>query len=393
MRTGALNKLTARGVAAAKDGMHSDGGGLYLRVKGASRVWVFRFTHDGRKREMGMGRVALVSLASAREKAAAAREQVGQGIDPIASKPAPAPVPQPVSRSVTFADAMRKYIRAHHQTWSNAKHSAQWESSLESYAGSIMRKPVADITTADVETLLAPIWLTKIETASRVRQRVERILSASIARGDRPGPNPAALRDNFEHILSSQKKLKQVKHHAAVPWQDAPAAFQSILARRAKGIGYQALITVCFTACRSGEVRHLQWDDVQDDTLSIPAARMKARRDHRVPISGPLAAHLSALPHIAGTPLIHSGTGGKPMSDMTMAKALRNAGWPDATPHGWRSTFSDWANAEGWSRDLIEDQLAHQIGSGVERAYRRSDYLDRRRPLMDAWAAYLESGL
>lgn len=312
--------------------------------------------------------------------------------DPIASRTAQRAAPEP-RRGRTFRAAMRAYIEAHHATWSNAKHSAQWESSLERHAGALMRMDVAAIGTADVESVLAPIWLTKCETASRVRQRIERILSAAIARGDRPGPNPAALRDNLEFILPPQSKVRAVKHHAAVPWQDAPEAFRSILARRSKGVGYQALVTLCLTACRSGEVRHLKWDDLGTDTIQIPAERMKARRLHRVPITGPLAVHLSTLPSIAGTALVHPGTAVRPISDMTMGKALRNAGWPDATPHGWRSSFADWAADAGWGRDLIEDQLAHQIGDATERAYRRGDFLDRRRPMMAAWARYLVGGL
>lgn len=390
MRTGSLNKLTARGAAAAQDGMHSDGGGLFLRVKGASRAWVFRFTVDGRKREMGLGPASAVSLATARTKAAEARDLVGQGIDPIAGRTAPQLAPRK-RQPRSFRAALRTYIDAHHQTWSNAKHAAQWQSSLERHAGDLMRRDVAEITTADIEAVLLPIWLTKCETAGRVRQRIERILSATIARGDRPGPNPAAWRDNLEHVLPSQKKVRTVTHHASVPWQEAPAAFRAILDRRSQGVGYGALVTLCLTALRSGEVRHLEWDDVDQDALVLPAERMKARRPHRVPITPPLAAYLANQPRITGTPLVHPGTGGRPMSDMTMSKAMKGAGLDDFTPHGWRSTFSGWANAQGWGRDLIEDQLAHQIGNAVERAYRREDFLERRRPLMTAWAGYLLS--
>ncbi len=376
MRVRTLHKLTARGVATAGPGMHSDGGGLFLRVKGNGRSWVFRYTERGRKREKGLGPASAVSLAEARKRAAAAREAVTDGRDPIDGGTA-------AREAVTFEQAMASYITAHHQTWSNAKHSAQWESSLRRHAGPLMGLRVDQVTTADVEAVLTPIWLTKVETAGRVRQRVERILSASIARGDRPGPNPAALRDNLEHILPRQKHV--VRHHAAVTVAEAPRVFRVALDRRGRGIGYQALVVVMLTASRSGEVRHMRWTDIQGDTLVIPAQRMKARRPHRVPISGPLAVFLSSLPRMAGTDLILPGTAGRPMSDMTMAKALRNAGWGDATPHGMRSTFSTWANEAAWSRDLVEDALAHRIGSDVERAYRRGDFLERRRPLMESW--------
>ena len=219
-----------------------------------------------------------------------------------------------------------------------------------------------------------------------------RSLSASIARGDRPAPNPAAWRDNLEHILPAQKKVRVVKHHAAVSVADAPAAFARIWAKRHAGAGYAGLVTLCLTTCRSGEVRHLQWADLDSDVLSIPAERMKARKAHRVPVTLPLAIWLGEVPRYADTALVHGGTGGRPMSDMTMAKALKSAGY-QATPHGWRSTFSDWANGEGWARELIEDQLAHTVGGAVERAYRRTDFLERRRPLMAAWARYITSAL
>lgn len=394
MRVGTLNKLNAKGIKSAPDGMHSDGGGLFYQVRGNGRSWIFRFTWDGKKREMGLGSASSVTLAQARTMAAEARELVGQGINPRDDRTAAEPVPEPASKAVvTFQQAMHTYIQAHHQTWSNAKHSAQWESSLTRHAGPLLRRPVDQITTADIEDVLSPIWLSKCETASRVRQRIERILSACIARGDRPGPNPAALRDNLEHILPKQTKVRTVKHHAAVDVGAVPAAFAAIWAKRHKGIGYSGLVTLMLTACRSGEARHMQWGDWTDATIVIPAERMKARSAHRIPVTFPLAIWLSGVPRIAGTALVHPGTSGRAMSDMTMAKALRNAGYPDATPHGLRSSFSDWANQAGWPRELVEDQLAHQVGSSVERAYRRTDYLERRRPLMAAWARYLVSAL
>jgi len=376
-------------VTGAKDGMHSDGGGLFLRVKGNARAWVFRFTYASRKREMGLGPQSAVSLATARERAAQARDVVSRGDDPIAARTAPQAVTV-TRRDDTFEANMRRYIAAHRATWSNGKHASQWESSLRRHAGPLLQMPIGSITTADVEAVLAPIWLSKCETASRVRQRIERILGAAIARGDRPGPNPGGWRDNLSVLLPDQSRVHVVRHHSAVPWRDAPEAFAAVVARRDKGIGYRALITICLTALRSGEVRHLHWSDVGDDMLVLPAVRMKARRAHRVPVTGPLAVHLSSLPRVAGAAdLVHPGQSRAAMSDMTISKAMRGAGLGQYTPHGWRSTFSDWANSEGWNRDLIEDQLAHQIGGSVERAYRRSDYLDRRRPLMDAWGKYL----
>lgn len=402
MRTGALNKLTARQVKAAGDGMHSDGGGLFLAVGGERRRWVFRFTATvagGRKkRELGLGSAASVSLAVAREKAAEARALVAGGGDPIAAKAearnsAAAPRGEQRCGAPTFAEAMRSYITARQPTWSNPKHAAQWASSLERHATSLMVLPVDEIATAEISAVLMPVWLELPETASRVRQRIERILGAQIALGNRPPPNPAALRDNLEHVLPDQRKVREVRHHAAIPVGEAPAAFAATWAKRDAGFGYAGLITVALTALRSGEVRRLEWVDVESLAIVIPKGRMKARRQHRVPVTPLLAQHLGTQPRWADTTLVHPGQQGRPMSDMTLAKALTGSGWREATPHGWRSTFSDWANGEGWPRELIEDQLAHQIGTAVERAYRRGDYLERRREMMEAWETYVAGSL
>lgn len=268
MRIGTLNKLTAKTIKTAKVGMHSDGGGLFLQVKGKGASWIFRYNWESKKREMGLGSASSVSLALARQKANECREALGHGINPRMPVEVQEVAPvAPVAKVVTFKDAMDAYIRTHHATWSNAKHSAQWESSLLRYAGSLMRKPVSDVSVADIEAVLSPIWLSKCETASRVRQRIERILGASIARGDRQGPNPAGLRDNLEHILPSQKKVRTVKHHVAVAVEDAPSAFAAIWKKRHKGVSYSGLVTLCLTACRSGEVRHLQWADLGNDPI------------------------------------------------------------------------------------------------------------------------------
>ena len=390
MRQTALHKLNAKAVKSLGDGYHGDGGGLFLRIKGNSRSWVFRYTAEGKKREKAIGPAASISLASARQRAAEAREALAEGQPPVTRKPAPAPVPA-ARKTQTLAKAARDYIGARRATWSNAKHATQWQASLDLHAADLLKMPIDQINTADVADALSPIWLTKIETAGRVRQRIERILGAAIARGDRQGPNPAALRDNLDQILPDQKRVRKVQHHAAIPFEQAPAAFADIWAKRDSGMGYAALITTALTALRSGEVRHLEWDDVDagNALIGIPEERMKARKAHRIPITWPLAIWLRAQPRWTSTPLVHPGQQGNAMSDMTMAKALKGAGWGDYTPHGWRSTFSDWANAKGYNRDLIEDQLAHSIGSAVERAYRRGDFLERRRPMMAAWAAYL----
>ena len=277
---------------------------------------------------MGLGGTATVSLAIAREKAAEARALVARGEDPIEAKAearrtVAAPRPERRRGPPTFAEAMRAYITARQPTWSNPKHAAQWASSLERHATSLMGLPVDEIATAEVAAVLMPVWLELPETAGRVRQRIERILGAQIALGNRPPPNPAALRDNLEHVLPDQRKVREVRHHAAVPVAEAPAAFAAIWAKREAGFGYAGLITVALTALRSGEVRRLEWVEVQSGAIVIPKGRMKARRQHRVPVTPLLAEHLRGLPRWADTPLVHPGQQGRPMSDMTLAKGAR----------------------------------------------------------------------
>ena len=383
MRTGVLNKLTAKAVQSAGDGLHSDGGGLFLRVRGNSKVWLFRFTRDGKKREMGLG---AVSLAEARLKAADARAKVSDGIDPIANRT------KPERQRITFKGAVDRHLKTNNPTWSNPKHRQQWHNTLHTYAAPLMHMPVDEITTAHVADCLMPIWLEKAETASRVRGRIEKVLSACIARGERLGPNPAALKDNLQHILP--KQAVTVKHHAAVPVDEAPAAFAALWGKRRAGQGYAAAVTMILSACRSGEVRHMQWDDIVNTTITLPAERMKMRRNHRIPVNWGLALHLSETPRWAGTKLIHpSRSTNRSISDMTIAQAMRRSGLGDYTPHGWRSTLSVWAKREGFARELAEDQLAHTIGSKVERAYQREDYLEQRRAMMERWSQFLAGGL
>ncbi len=391
MRTAALNKLSAVKVRQAGPGMHSDGGGLFLRVTGKARSWVFRFTREGRKREMGLGSLGAVSLQTARQMAQECREQVAQGLDPIEARKASLARPEAAAGTTTFRTAMERYLKLKGVEWSNAKHAAQWRSTLEAYCERIMPMPVETITAADVVACLAPIWTEKQETASRVRQRTERILSACIALGERPAPNPAAWRDGLEHVLS--KQTKAVRHHAAVPVTDAPEAFAKLWVRRDVGQGAAALVLVALTALRSGEARWLEWADIEAGTITIPAARMKARRAHRVALCGIAADWLATLPRIGGCALVFPSSRLGPISNMTISKAMKGADLGAYTPHGWRSTFSDWANESGWPRDHIEDALAHRVGSETERAYRRGDWLEQRRPLMDAWCNYLTSGL
>ena len=376
MRTGALHKLTALQVKRVGDGMHSDGGGLFLKVRGGSRSWVFRFTKDGKKREKGLGSVGAVSLAQAREKAAQAREVVGRrALDPIEVQVAPVRAPAAVP---TFREAATAYIQRKQSEWTSPKQAGIWRNSLRDHAGTLMGIPVDQIDPADVVATLEPIWTAKPVLASRLRQRIERVLSACIALKQRPAPNPAAWRDGLEHVLPKQRH--EVKHHAALSVDAAPDAFARLWDKRDTGQGARGALLVAMTALRSGEIRRLEWDDIDatENMISIPAARMKARRPHRVPITPPVVMFLSELPRFTKSDLVLPSSRLGVVSDMTLAAAHKRAGI-DATVHGWRSTFSGWANGAGFRRDLIEDALAHQLGTALPRAYRRPDFAEHTR--------------
>ena len=393
MRATKLHLLSDRSIKRINEGMTADGGGLYVRRRGDNRVFVFKYSHQNKRKEMGLGSYPSVSLAKARSKAAQARERLGDGLDPklVLIEPVvseSADIPEAV---ITFRQAMDRYLQLRSGEWSNVKHAKQWESSLNNYVGDLMGMPVDQINTRQVANCLIPVWQSKQETAARVRQRVERILSACIALEERSGPNPAMLKDNLDHILG--KQIRVVRHHAAVPVEDAPEAFAKLWAKRESGIGAQGAIIIALTSLRSGELRHMQWSDVAENTITIPAKRMKARRIHRIPVAPILADLLGHLTRWEHSALILPSASGSAMSDMTISKAMKNAGLGQYTPHGWRSTFSDWAHGEGWNHRWVEDALAHTIGSDVERAYRRRDYLEQRRDLMQSWCDYLTAGI
>ncbi len=374
--------------------MHSDGGGLFLRVKSGQRSWVFRFTHEGRKREMGLGSASSVGLAQARQMAADARERVAAGIDPIEARATAVSEPSPVAACcLTFREAADAFLCGYGPTLTNSKHRRQWWSSLDTYADSLMPMLCRDIRAADVHACLSPIWLEKMETASRVRQRIERVLAWADAQEDRDRQNPADMRGKLGFLLPPQARVRTTRHHAAVPVEAAPEAFGRLWAKRDAGAGYRAVVALVLSALRSGEIRRLEWGDLEGDVIRIPAARMKARRDHVLPLSPLLAGHIAAQPRWEDSPLVFPGQGGRPMSDMTIAQAMRRTGLGDFTPHGWRSTFRDWAGQQGWARELAEHQLAHAVGSATERAYARDTLVEARRPMMAAWAAFVFSEL
>ena len=376
-------QLTARKVETAKAGKYGDGANLYLIVsKAGARKWVLRFTWLGNPKEMGLGSTSGVTLADAREKAATARRQIAQGINPIDERKQKDGIP-------TFgeiADEVRQSLSA---GFRNEKHKAQWKSTLETYAAPLRAKPVDTIATVDVLAVLKPIWTTKAETASRIRGRIEKILDAAKAKGFRNGENPARWRGHLDHLLPRQSTLAR-GHHAAMPYEDVATFIEKLRKRQASAA--LALELCILTAARSGEILGMQWPEIDLDKRiwTVPANRMKAGREHRVPLSARAVAMLHQLEKLKEGFFVFPGQArDKPLSSMAMEMVLRRMKIEDATVHGFRSSFRDWAgNVSDFPREVVETALAHVIGDKAEQAYRRSDALEKRRKLMDQWAAY-----
>jgi integrase len=378
--------LTARKVDTAKPGKYGDGANLYLVVsKTGARKWVLRFTFRGKPKEMGLGSAASVPLADAREKAATARRKIAQGLNPIDERKRDGGIP-------TFgemADDVRETLAA---GFRNEKHKAQWKSTLETYAAPLRGKPVDTIATDDVLSVLKPIWTTKAETASRVRGRIEKVLDAAKAKGFRSGENPARWRGHLDHLLPRPSKLSR-GHHAAMPYEEVADFIARLRTREAAAA--LALELCILTAARSGEILGMRWSeiDLEMKVWVVPASRMKAGREHRVPLSGRAVTVLRELETVKSGEFVFPGQArNKPLSNMAMEMMLRRMNIHNATVHGFRSSFRDWAgNVSNFPRELIETALAHVIGDKAEQAYRRSDALEKRRKLMDAWAAYCTS--
>lgn len=377
----------------SKPGRWSVGGvdGLALQVTASgARSWVLRVSVGGKQREMGLGSFPTVPLAQAREIARAHRVRVAEGADPIASRSAARSLAEAERQSQqTFSSVAELYIAQHSKSWKNAKHEAQWSSTLRTYADPVIGALlVRDIKTAHIVKVLESIWMIKTETASRVRGRIESILDFATARGLREGPNPARWKGNLDAALPKRTKVAQVQHHAAVS-VDHVRAFVARLQTQ-QGVGARALEFAIFTAARSGEVRGAVWSelDLANALWTIPAERMKGGREHRVPLSPASLAVLMGLRKGKPTDLVFPGLKG-PISDMTLTAVLRRMK-VKATAHGFRSTFRDWCSERtAYPGEVAEMALAHAVGDKVEAAYRRGDLYDKRVKLMRDWADFL----
>ncbi len=387
-------ELTAMAVSRLKDdGAYAVGGvpGLQLQILGASRVWVLRFVLHDKRRRMGLGSYPAVSLAEAREQARLARSQIRAGIDPIEQRSsARETVVAAAAKSLTFAQAAEKFIAAHEDGWSNAKHRLQWVSTLGTYANPVIGQlPVAAIEQRHILQILDPIWRTKTETASRLRGRIEQVLNWAKVQGLREGPNPARWRDHLDLLLPAPEKVSPVKHLAAVPLAEARQVWQSI--RDSGGMGALALQLQILTAGRSGEARGARWSelDLVNAVWVIPKERMKAKREHRIPLPRQAVELLQQQPRIDDSDLVFPSSRNTPLSDMTLTAVMRRLKRSEV-PHGWRSTFRDWVgDCTEYPSELAEIALAHAVGSKVEQAYRRGDMLEKRRSMMQEWADFL----
>ncbi|MBU0589448.1 MAG: integrase arm-type DNA-binding domain-containing protein [Gammaproteobacteria bacterium] len=398
--------LKSKQIEHAKEGMHADGGGLYLRVQeSGAKSWIFRFQLNGRRREMGIGILDVKSPPDARAEAAQLAAQVRAGIDPIeARKEREDEAKRTAGSGDTFKTLAAEYIKSHRAGWKNAKHADQWGNTLKTYADPVIGdKRVSQVTTEDVLQILKPLWNTKTETARRVRSRIELVLSYGKAMKMRQGENPAAWRGHLDALLPKPSKVKKVRHHPALPFGRMPEFMAKL--RSLTGVGAKALELAILTATRSGEVRTALWSeiDLTRKVWIIPAERMKAKREHRVPLSKAAMQLLNGLERHENTELLFFGERGKKsISDMTLTAVIRRMNadaeppvWLDPTtgapvvPHGFRSTFRDWAaEATNFPHEMVEMALAHTVDNKVEAAYRRGDMFEKRHALMDAWAKW-----
>lgn len=374
-------------------GMHFVGtpAGLALQVSpSGSRSWILRVMVGGKRRDMGLGGFPDVTLAGAKEAAREARKKIKDGIDPIEDgRVARSLLAASRAGAMTFDQCADGYIKAHQAGWKSAKHAAQWRTTLDTYASPIIGSLlVRDVGLEHVMTILEPIWTTKTETASRVRGRIESVLDWATARNYRKGDNPARWRGHLDKLLPKPSKVATVENFSALPWQGM-GTFMADL-RKQEGIGARALEFAILCAARSGEIRGATWSeiDLQEGIWTIPAARMKAKKEHKVPLSGAALNLLRAMPRLPDSNYVFPSTKGGPLSDMTLTAVLRRMKQP-VTAHGFRSTFRDWAaESTNYPRDVAEMALAHTIGDKVEAAYRRGDLFEKRRRMMREWGTF-----
>ncbi len=375
----------------------ADGAGLYLNItENGSRSWLYRYMLLSKAHWMGLGSYPDLSLAGAREQAAEARKLTRQGIDPLARKREQTQVLRAASAKViTFDEAAKQFIEDNKAGWRNPKHVAQWRATLETYASPMIGAlDVALIETSHIINVLKPIWTKKTETASRLRGRIENVLDWATVHKYRSGENPARWKGYLEHILPKPSAVAKVEHHPALPWKEA-AVFMKAL-REQQGVGARALEFLVLTVARSGEVRLATWDefDLESGVWTVPSKRMKAGREHRVPLAMRAVSIAQEMKDLYGMKgyVFPGAREGRPLSDMTLTAVLKRMGRSDLTAHGFRSTFRDWAaEVTTYPAEMAEMALAHTVSDKVEAAYRRGDLFDKRRKMSEDWSSFCDA--
>lgn len=389
----AIHKLSPAKVKNAGPGKYEDGGGLRLVVsKSGAKKWVLRLTINGKRHEMGLGSSPDVGLGEAREDASKYRKQAKKGINPIEERR------KKQVEIPNFTSCAARYIRAHRRSWKNAKHAKQWVRTLKTYARpEVGTKKVNIITTEDILNILSPIWTTKTETAKRVQGRIENILDFAAAKKYRDPLNPARWRGHLDKLLPKPSRVKNITHHPAMPYSEVHTFMSELAANGStSALALQFLI---LTAMRTSEVINAMWDeiDLESAIWTIPAERMKTRREHRVPLSDVAVNILKTLPRMEGNTFLFPGSRqGRPLSRMALLQLMRGMGYGvnshrgPYVPHGFRSSFRDWSGEiSSYPRDVAEMALAHAIKNKVEAAYRRGDLFEKRRRMMEDWANYV----
>jgi integrase len=374
-------------------GLIADGGGLYLQVStGGTKAWLFRYMRSGRARKMGLGPVHTVTLAAARESATEARRAILAGLDPIDERLAKRQAARLAVASIaTFREVAERYVEAHRAGWRNEKHAGQWTATLVRYVYPVIGGlSVASIDSALVLKIVEPIWSHKPETAKRVRGRIEAVLDYAKARGLRSGDNPAAWKGHLDKLLPSPSKVRQIKHHHALPYEEMPEFVCELRLR--SSVSAKALEFLILTAARTGEVIGARWSEIDRNAQvwTIPARRMKGGREHRVPLSRRALEIFDEL-SVAGEFVFRGRDENRPLSNMALLEMVRGLSESGETVHGFRSTFRDWAAEQtSYPNFVVEMALAHAVADKVEAAYRRGDLLLKRTQLMADWATYCD---
>lgn len=406
--------LTEMKVKYAKPGYWLDADGLYLQVsKSGAKSWIYRYQLNGKRREMGLGSAELVSAKDARRRASEARRLLLDKIDPVEHRKqqiaaAVVRAAEVAAGAVTFKKVALEYIEEKRVGWKNAKHASQWQNTLETYAYPIMGDvPISDVDTDMVLQVVRPIWRTKTETATRVRNRIERVLAYGKVKGYRKGDNPASWTGHLQELLPKPTDVRTVKPHPSLPYKEMPAFIGEL--RKVQGIAARALEFAILTASRSKPVREATWDqfDLVERKWTIRATGMKGKKEHAVPLTDYLMQLLEALPRYPGEKLLFPSPTGGELSNAALLAVIKRMhaaeldagrkGYMDpkldeiATPHGFRSSFKDWASeATHYPNEMSEMALAHTVGNKVEAAYRRGDLFEKRRQMMADWAAWCE---